>query len=98
MISDSSFLSLRATCPPLAFAEALAQAGTAMAGGSVAISIAPPRLLRRYAPRNDTEGYYPMLQTYKVSPIYLNWLTIIQDSYPSSANLYLVVGYNAARR
>ena len=22
--------------------------------------------------RNDTEGYYPMLQTYNVSPIYLN--------------------------
>jgi len=27
---------------------------------------------RQVGARNDTEGYYPMLQTYKVSPIYLN--------------------------
>ena len=30
---------------------------------------------RQIGARNDTEGYYPMLQTYKVSPIYLNQLT-----------------------
>jgi len=27
---------------------------------------------RQVGARNDTEGHYPMLQTYKVSPIYLN--------------------------
>jgi hypothetical protein len=35
----SCHLSLRATCPP-AFAEALAQAGQGLAGGSAAISLA----------------------------------------------------------
>jgi len=29
---------------------------------------------RQVGARNDTEGYHPMLQTYKVSPVYLNWL------------------------
>jgi hypothetical protein len=34
------------------------------------IGIGTPQQVRA---RNDTEGYYPMLQTHKVSPTYLNW-------------------------
>jgi hypothetical protein len=76
MISDTSFLSLRGAIFLAYASEQAPQSPSVIVrsrrrqsnlGGGM-------RLPRpdKIGARNDTKGYYPMLQAYKVSPIYLN--------------------------
>jgi hypothetical protein len=80
MISDTSFLSLRGArflayaseqapqfrCPPvIARSESDEAISVDLAGNEIATP-------RQVGVRNDTEGYYSMLQTYNMSLIYLN--------------------------
>jgi len=74
VISDTSFLSLRGarflTCgseqAPQSLSEVLQSNYSRL---RLRDEIATPR---QVGARNDTEGYYPMLQAHEVSPIYLN--------------------------
>jgi hypothetical protein len=63
-LSDTSFLSLRGAIATKQSLNEVPQSNYSRL--QLRNEIATP------SARNDTEGYYPMLQTYKVSPVYLN--------------------------
>jgi hypothetical protein len=67
MISDTSFLSLRGAIATKQSLSEIHQSNYSRL--QVRNEIATPR---QVGARNDTEGYYPMLQTYNVSLNYLN--------------------------
>jgi len=70
MISDTSFFSSLRGARFLAYASEQAPQSLSEIPQSNYSRLQVRNEIATPSARNDTEGYYPMLQTYKVSPIY----------------------------